>query len=248
MKPADFYTGIVVDAYAKLKSSHFDPEPYSRFVATTGQPALEIGCGDGDPLLDLRRRGLDVEGLDSSGDMLERCRSRATALGLDVTLHLAKMEEMSLSRRYRSIYLAGPTFNLLPDDETALGSLRAIRMHLADDGAALVPLWIPDPTPTDEFGVSREAAEPDGTVLRYTAVSEVYDTMARTRITTTRYERITPAGTESVDREWLLHWYTVDGFRALCAEAGLRIAGTVDDDGHPAAVTATGFTVTARRD
>lgn len=52
--------------------------------------------------------------------MLERCRNNAVALGLDVTLHHQKMEELSLKRRYRSIYLAGPTFNLLTDDETAL--------------------------------------------------------------------------------------------------------------------------------
>ena len=31
-----------------------------------GEPALEIGCGDGDPLLDLVAAGLDVEGLDAA--------------------------------------------------------------------------------------------------------------------------------------------------------------------------------------
>jgi hypothetical protein len=39
---------------------------------------MEIGCGDGDPLLALRHLDLDVGGLDSSsGDMLERCRANA---------------------------------------------------------------------------------------------------------------------------------------------------------------------------
>ena len=48
-----------------------------------------LGCGDGDPLLALRAEGLDVEGLDSSADMLDRCRVRADAAGLDVVLHHA---------------------------------------------------------------------------------------------------------------------------------------------------------------
>lgn len=246
MDPADFYTGIVVEAYTKLKSSHFDPEPYAQFVATMGLPGLEIGCGDGDPLLTLRRQGLDVEGLDSSSDMLERCRSNAAALGLEVRLHHQKVEQMSLPRRYRSIYLAGPTFNLLPDDKTALLALQAIRGHLTRDGAALIPLWIPEPTPSEELGMTREATAEDGTVLRYTPVSEIYDEASRNRITTTRYERIAPAGTESIGREWFLHWYTAEQFRAMCSEANLCVTRMVDDEGQPVTSSATEFTVTVQ--
>jgi SAM-dependent methyltransferase len=247
MDAADFYTGIVVDAYAKLKSAHFDPEPYAEFIAVTGQPALEIGCGDGEPLLELVRRGLDIDGLDSSSDMLERCRINASALGVDVALYHQKMEQLSLPRRYRSIYLAGPTFNLLPDDSTALQALRAIREHLTTDGAALIPLWIPDPTPPEGLGLTREASEDDGAVLRYTPLAEVYDEAARVRTTTTRYERITATGVESVERAWVLHWYTAGSFEALCSEAGLRVTAVTDDDGHPVTSAATDFMVTVRR-
>ncbi|MFM7617915.1 MAG: SAM-dependent methyltransferase, partial [Actinomycetes bacterium] len=55
-EPADFYTGLVADLYAPLRSVVPDPDPYARFIARTGTPALELGCGDGDPLLDLRAR------------------------------------------------------------------------------------------------------------------------------------------------------------------------------------------------
>ncbi|MDX6284332.1 MAG: hypothetical protein QOH03_5403, partial [Kribbellaceae bacterium] len=34
MEPADFYSGIVVDAYTKLKSTTFEAEPYVKFVRT----------------------------------------------------------------------------------------------------------------------------------------------------------------------------------------------------------------------
>jgi cyclopropane fatty-acyl-phospholipid synthase-like methyltransferase len=101
MEAAEFYTGIVVEAYAKLKSAQFDPQPYADFVAETGQPALEIGCGDGEPLLSLHAGGLDVEGVDSSGDMRDGCRAKAEALGLEVTLHHQRLEDLALPRRYR---------------------------------------------------------------------------------------------------------------------------------------------------
>ncbi|MEO8908508.1 MAG: class I SAM-dependent methyltransferase, partial [Microbacteriaceae bacterium] len=129
-----------------------DPAPYERFVRRVGGPALELGCGDGDPLLDLVAAGLDVEGLDASSDMLERCRQAADQRGLDVTLHLATMQDMDLGRRYHSIYLAGATFNLLDDDATAGASLRRIAAHLEPDGVALIPLMLPVPTPPGALG------------------------------------------------------------------------------------------------
>src|SRR5262245_24224447 len=85
--PADFYTGLVADRSRPLRSAAPDAEGWARLCEAIGPPALELGCGDGDPLLDLRARGLDVEGLDSSLDMLDRCRARAEAQGLDVVLH-----------------------------------------------------------------------------------------------------------------------------------------------------------------
>ena len=82
LDPAQFYTGIVAECYAALRGSIPDPELYARFIASSGEPALELGCGDGDPLINLRQRGLDVEGLDSSPDMIARARKRADALGV----------------------------------------------------------------------------------------------------------------------------------------------------------------------
>lgn len=248
MDAASFYTGIVVEAYAKLKSTDFDPDPYAAFVEATGQPALEIGCGDGNPLLELRRRGLDVEGVDSSADMLDRCRRNAAALGVEVVLHHQLMQELSLGHRFRSIYLAGPTFNLLPDDTTALLALRCISSHLADDGKALIPLWIPERTPSEELGVTREATAENGDVLRYTPVSEDYDGHAQTRTTTALYERVTPAGTDRAERQWVIHWHSVEQFRSMCGEAGLQITRLVDDDGRLPAATETYFTATVQRE
>jgi len=57
--PANFYSGIVVDAYARLKSNSFTADRYRDFVVAHGEPALEIGCGDGQPLLDLCAEGLE---------------------------------------------------------------------------------------------------------------------------------------------------------------------------------------------
>ncbi|WP_129662682.1 class I SAM-dependent methyltransferase [Phytoactinopolyspora endophytica] len=242
MEPADFYTGIVAELYAPLRAFTQDPEPYVQFIRDTGEPALELGCGDGDPLLDLRRRGIDVEGVDSSADMLERCHRRADEEGLDVVLHHQKMESLDLPRRYRAIFLAGPTFTLLPDDDSAAQALEGIRAHLEQGGTALVPLFIPPPTPAEQLGRVREKADGDGAALRVTALSEERDEDRRLRRTTLRYERHTPDERTAVDRQWDLHWHTQDGFRDLARAAGLVTTAIRDPAGHPAATDATEFT------
>lgn len=246
-RAADFYTGIVADLYHPLKSTSPDPEPYARFIRQHGEPALELGCGDGEPLLDLRRRGLAVQGVDSSADMLQRCRRAAAEAGLDVVLHHQLMEELDLPGRYRSIFLAGPTFTLLPDDDAALRALRGIRAHLAADGAALVPLFIPAPTPGHSFGQVREARAEDGALLRFSFVSEERDEGSRTQRTVLRYERHTAAESTVVDRTWTRHWHTQAGFRDLAAAAGLQTAAVCGGNGRPARAHASSFAFLLRR-
>jgi len=221
--PSQFYTGLVAQLYGPLRSSVPQPEPYIRFVERQGEPALELGCGGGDPILALRRRGLDVDGVDSSADMLAICRADAEAQGLTVELYEQSMERLDLPRRYRSIYLAGPTFNLLADDETARAALERIGAHLLPGGAALVPLFIPAPTPEKDFGVAREFVTDDGRVQRVSAVSETRDETLRLQTTVLRYESTRDGETTVVERPWQLHWHTEDGFAALAETAGLTI-------------------------
>lgn len=238
VKASAFYTGLVAELYAPLRSEDPDPDSYARFITLAGEPALELGCGDGDPLLELRSREFDIEGLDSSPDMLDRCRAAASDRGLDVVLHGQPMETMALERRYRSIFLAGATFTLLPDDETALAALVRIREHLAPGGSALIPLFIPAEM---QLHQAREARGDDGSLLRVTALSVERDEAERRQTTSLRYERSSDDTTTAVERAWVLHWHTQEGFRELAKSAGLQTSAVLDADGGPARADADVF-------
>lgn len=231
---ADFYTGLVARLYGPLRSVAPDPEPYAAFVGACGEPALELGCGDGDPILDLRARNLDVEGLDSSADMLERCRRRAEQRGLDVVLHHQAMETMDLGSTYRSIYLAGPTFNLLEHDAAATAALHRIRSHLAEGGSALVPLFIPEMTPPDEVGRTRIHETDDGTVMRFTVLAVERDESTCEQVSHVRYELVSATENLVEERQWRLHWWTQAAFAALARESGLEAAAILSPTGEPA--------------
>jgi SAM-dependent methyltransferase len=234
MDPSQFYTGIVAELYSPLRSAAPDPDLYASFIDLVGDPALELGCGDGDPLLELRRRGFDVEGVDSSVEMLQRCQRVAMEQGLEVVVHHQRMQELDLPRRYRSIFLAGPTFNLLTTDEDASAALQRIRAHLDPSGAALIPLFIPAQTPPEDLGHARQATEPSGAVIRVTPLSEQRDEHRRIQETVLRYERIGDGDHVVEDRPWTLHWHSQESFRSLAAAVGLHTAAVLDQHGEPA--------------
>ncbi len=242
--PAAFYTGLVAELYAPLRGSTPDSAIYERFVRAAGEPALELGCGDGDPLLSLRTRGLDVEGLDSSADMLERARLEAERCGIAVTLHLGDMRDFNTARTYRSIYLAGATFNLLPSDSDAVTALGCIRKHLAADGRALVPLFVPSPVDPAALGACTDAVLDGGDRISCTTVSVTRDDAARTQVTRLRYVRDGSCRRTEVERDWLLHWFSPSQFARLAEHAGLAVHRCAEWDGRPAADSSTGFAVT----
>lgn len=238
----EFLHWLVAELYKPLKAHSQGWEPYASFIAHSGQPALELGCGDGDPILDLRRNGLVVDGVDSSSDMLRRCTLRAAQEGLDVVLHHQRMEELDLPNRYRSIFLAGPTFTLLPDEETALQALKGIRKHLTNDGSALVPLFIPSPTPQNQLGKIKEATTDDGAILRVSVLSEDRNEDARIRETLLRYEKRVDGESFVEDRPWILHWHSQESFRVLVEKAGLNVSAINNSQGRSAAPGDSEFT------
>ncbi len=221
--PADaFYTGLVAELYTPLKSTSFDPDHYRGLISRHGEPALELGCGDGDPLLDLRAVGLDVDGLDSSPDMINRLQRRAAKRGLDVTAWVATMESMSPPRRYRTIFLAGPTFNLLPDDEAMARALVSIREALTQDGTAIVPLYVPAPVATTAVGVlTRQETQTGWIGWEVRGVDR--NEKSCTQTLTLRYEREHNSDVEQIERDWTLHWVDLARFEAMALEAGLRV-------------------------
>jgi SAM-dependent methyltransferase len=242
-EPAQFYTGIVAEIYGHLRSITFDPGPFARLIRRYGEPALELGCGDGDPLLALVAEGLHVEGLDSSLDMLERCRAAAMVKQLNVELHHSTMEAMDLGRRFNTIYLAGPTFNLLVTDDAARHALERIKSHLLPGGVALIPLLVPLPTPAAQIGRARsQKTEGDHTTMRFTVVSEKRDEVARTQTAMLRYEVVVDeVVSESVERDWVLHWHSPDNFASLASEAGLEVVWKRTLDGSPVTDESTSF-------
>jgi SAM-dependent methyltransferase len=146
-EPDDYeYEGVVADVYDLWfppGEVFEDTDFFYRRLREANGPALDVGCGSGRLLIPFAEVGLDVEGLDASQAMLDRCAERAKERGLELRLHCQLMQELSLERRYACIYIPFSSFQLVLDREHALEALRRFHAHLEPGGTLLITNYVP---------------------------------------------------------------------------------------------------------
>lgn len=118
-----------------------DNDYIKRVIEQNNGPALDVGCGTGRLLLPFVAAGLDVDGVDSSADMLDICRQKAAASGLKVNLYQASMHELDLARQYKTIFIPCGTFCLLINRNDAMQALRRFYAHLTAGGELVFNLF-----------------------------------------------------------------------------------------------------------
>ena len=222
--PSNFYTGLVADLYEPLAGGISDSSRFIKFVEQHGEPALEICCGTGLPLLDLLEAGLDVEGIDASQDMLEICEAKASKRNLRVTLHQAKMQDFKMQRRFRSVYIANGSITLLPSDDDLTKTLRAIIECLDPRGVVLVDLDVPKPDDLRRHIGKFKETQYEGCRIRVGMTQVDWHEKDSELIIKLRYERVSPGGlVESVDRDWFRKVWSVDRFCELLVDSGFHL-------------------------
>lgn len=120
-----------------------DHVPIRELIAANRGPALDIGCGTGRLLLRYLAKGLDVDGVDTSADMLRICREKGAAQGLQPTLYQQAMQELDLPRTYRTIFIPCGSFCLVTDRGQAFEALRRFYRHLEAGGTLIFNLFWP---------------------------------------------------------------------------------------------------------
>jgi SAM-dependent methyltransferase len=136
------YSGIVAAAYDRFFGTEpfWDQAFYERRLRANGGRALEVACGTGRLLLPLARDGLQVEGLDTSRDMLDRLRAGARAMNLSPVLHEAPMQDFDLAQRYRTVFVPAGSFGILVDPDEIGAALGCFLRALEPGGEVLIPV------------------------------------------------------------------------------------------------------------
>jgi len=117
---------------------------YLDVVKKYGQPVLDVGCGTGRILLDFMQLGFDINGVDTSPDMLTRLNQKAEKLNLHPTVYQQEMTELSLPRKYETILVPSSSFQLLLDASLPPIAIALFYEHLLPGGILAMPfmtLW-----------------------------------------------------------------------------------------------------------
>jgi SAM-dependent methyltransferase len=174
-----WHYGLVAQWWAQKVATDEELAAYESAIRRFGEPALDLGCGTGRLLVPLLERGMDVDGVDISEDMLRWCRERASAGGITPTLWAQAMHELELPRRYRTIFICD-SFGIGGSRANDREALRRVHDHLEPGGALLMstgypyddeaewPLWLPhgrDTLPNDWPAEAGKQQLPNGDQL-----------------------------------------------------------------------------------
>lgn len=143
------YAGIVADGYhafVSIDDVFPDDAVYEALLAETDGPALELGCGTGRPMLRWVADGHDVEGIDSSADMLSILQRNAAARGLEPVVHHGDIAPLQLDRTYEAIVCPAGTFTLIDDEDRIRRAIASYFEHLRPGGALALSLSTLEPT------------------------------------------------------------------------------------------------------
>lgn len=142
----DLYTGLASLHWSAISDtdSRWDQAFYKDIIQQNGGQALELGCGAGRLLLAYLQEGLDVEGVDISGDMLAVCREAAEAAGLHPVLYEQPMQCLDLPHRFSTIYVPCGSFVCVMDRAAALETLRRCYAHLVPGGVLAFNIYLTD--------------------------------------------------------------------------------------------------------
>ena len=106
-----------------------------------GGPVLELAIGTGRIGLPLSARGLRVDGVEFSPEMVERLKAKPGGADLDV--RIGDMADVPVSGRYKLIFVVYNTlFNLTTQDEQ-VRCFGNVAEHLTQDGLFAIECFVP---------------------------------------------------------------------------------------------------------
>lgn len=242
------YGKISSEAYSiwfpEMTEDYEDADFYRHFIKKNGQPALEVGCGNGRLLIPFLAEGLDVEGLDLSPYMIDSCKKRAEAKGLHMTLYQQAMQKMHTGKTYQTIFIPYGSFMLVHDRQDIENALRAFYTHLNPGGTLLIPLFLPTATdihtsapPPNQWRLRREGRREDGATVKCWENAH-FDHDAQIENSKYRYEVIQDGEVIDTEEETLiLRWHTQSQFADLLEDSGYKhikcVSGYTNQPGKP---------------
>jgi SAM-dependent methyltransferase len=153
----DYFAGEVAERYDETSGDMFDPavlDPAVEFLAgLAGEgPALEFGIGTGRVALPLTGRGVRVEGIDLSPDMVGKLGEKPGAESIRV--RVGDIATTRVDGEFSLVYVVWNTINNLTTQEAQLACFANAAAHLVRGGRFVVEVGMPNNAPLEVFDLS----------------------------------------------------------------------------------------------
>ena len=145
--PTDHFAGTAATMYDADHASRFTAEavvPAVDFLTAlaAGRPALELAIGTGRIALPLQARGVDVDGIEFSADMLEQFAAKPGSAS--ITTVTGDMADATTGRTYGLVYLVFNTIGNLMTQEAQVNCFRNAARHLDAGGHFVIESNVPN--------------------------------------------------------------------------------------------------------
>lgn len=183
---------------------------------------LEAGVGTGRMMIPFIQKGLQVEGVDLSREMLNQCQLNMDKAGVVGNIYQGDLTKLDLEKQYEAIIMPTGSFCLLPR-VIIKDVLTSLRNHLKDKGTLILdielPAWFnPGEVTVSEFPLS------DDEGLLFTSTAQEMDWHEQKVSYIHRYELIEKGIVKETEiSNFTLYWYGIKEFEEL-----LRRVGFVD--------------------
>ncbi len=240
--------GLLYDS-VPLYAARRDVGFYVAEAKAAGGQVLELGCGTGRILLPIARAGCTIAGVDSSSQMLARCKEKlaaeAATVQARVMLQQRDIRDFALGAKYALIIAPFRVVQQLARIDDQLRFLAAVAHHLAPTGRFVFDVFNPRfDALTSADGVEREDTPElrlaDGRTLRRGARV----TRVRWVDQVTETELIYYVGGKRYVQAFDMRWYLAAELQHLLARAGFKVRAMYGDFARSALVDASPDIVT----
>lgn len=237
--------------YSKLCTEFYDvtkPEAgpkevafYEKLLKTAKGPILEAMCGSGRLLIPLLRRGLTINGLDNSMDMLKSCQRRVYDKNFSTKLYNQFLQNLDMSEKYDIVFIAIGSFQLIHENSDAVRALQNLSSILLPGGRLVIETFIPWDSIKENIKGSVLAAQSeekifeksvdvrDGVrIVHRSAISIHFDKqLEKTR---SRYEKwINDKISHYEEEEYIVRWYHRFEMQLLLEKIGFLTIDILDE-------------------
>lgn len=212
----------VYDMDKPIGHSFGDVEYYKERLKSCTGPILEPATGTGRILIPLLEEGLEVDGFDSSKDMLQICSNHCKKRDLKPRLFEAKMETFSQDSKYAAIIIPAGTFLLLHKREDSIKALQNFHKHLANGGRLIVDLSLQT---NISMGIvsARSWTCINGDIITLESKVVEVDYINQYTVSHGRYERWREGVLVQTELEYFpLRWYGVEEFKLILESTGFK--------------------------